>query len=76
VAWDSRREKVKVNPLAAWTQADVDAYARENGVLINPLVSEGYPSIGCAPCTLKADLNDPRAGRWAGLAKTECGIHL
>ena len=51
VAWDARRAVVKIHPLAAWTQADVDAYVEEHGVLINPLVEDGYPSIGCAPCT-------------------------
>lgn len=76
VAWDSRRAVVKVHPLAAWTQADIDAYVEEHGVLVNPLVSEGYPSIGCAPCTARVEAGgDPRSGRWAGQAKTECGIH-
>ncbi len=51
-------------------------YIEQNGLMINPLLEDGYPSIGCEPCTLKADGDDPRSGRWAGLAKTECGIHL
>ena len=77
VAWDARKGKVKISPLAHWTQADVDRYAAEHGVLINPLQQLGYASIGCAPCTRPvAPGEDPRAGRWAGRSKTECGIHL
>ena len=77
VEWDVRRGKVKVNPIAAWTQADVDAYIEANGVLVNPLAFDGYPSIGCAPCTHRVEPGaDPRSGRWSGLAKTECGIHV
>jgi len=76
VGWDSRRDKPKLNPLAAWTQADVDAYAEANGVLMNPLRQVGYASIGCAPCTRPvAEGEDPRAGRWSGTGKTECGLH-
>jgi len=77
VEWDATREMVKVNPIATWTQADVDAYVVEHGVLVNPLAYDGYPSIGCAPCTRRvAPGEDPRAGRWAGTAKTECGLHV
>ena len=76
VEWDDKRGKVKVNPIAAWTQDDVEAYVQENGVLVNPLAYDGYPSIGCAPCTRRvAPGDDPRAGRWADSAKTECGLH-
>jgi phosphoadenosine phosphosulfate reductase len=76
VGWDARRGKVKLNPLAAWSDADVDAYATAHGVLLNPLRQIGYASIGCAPCTRPtAEGEDPRAGRWAGRAKTECGLH-
>jgi phosphoadenosine phosphosulfate reductase len=76
VEWDDRRKMVKINPIAAWTQDDVDAYIATNGVLVNPLVFDGYPSIGCAPCTRRvAPGDDPRSGRWAGLNKTECGLH-
>ncbi len=76
VEWDATRAKVKVNPLATWTQDDVDAYVREHEVVVNPLVEDGYPSIGCQPCTRRvAPGEDPRAGRWAGRSKTECGIH-
>jgi phosphoadenosine phosphosulfate reductase len=76
VEWDPRRGMVKVNPMAYWTEADVDAYIAENGILVNPLAYDGYPSIGCAPCTRRvAPGDDPRAGRWSGSAKTECGLH-
>jgi phosphoadenosine phosphosulfate reductase len=76
VQWDARREMIKVNPLAAWTDDDVAGYVERHGVLVNPLVQLGYLSIGCAPCTRAvAPGEDPRAGRWAGLAKTECGLH-
>ena len=77
VEWDAKREMVKVNPIAAWTQADADEYVAKHGVLVNPLVEDGYPSIGCAPCTRRvAPGEDPRAGRWAGSSKTECGLHV
>jgi phosphoadenosine phosphosulfate reductase len=77
VTWDARRAIVKVYPLACWTQADVDAYVEDNGVLVNPLAYDGYPSIGCEPCTARVEPGaDPRSGRWAGTAKTECGIHV
>jgi phosphoadenosine phosphosulfate reductase len=76
VGWDARRGKVKLNPLAAWTQADLDAYATAHQVLLNPLRQIGYASIGCAPCTRPvAPGEDPRAGRWSGQDKTECGLH-
>jgi phosphoadenosine phosphosulfate reductase len=76
VAWDSKRRKVKVNPLATWTDEQVAAYVAEHDILVNPLRQIGYTSIGCAPCTRPvATGEDPRSGRWAGLAKTECGIH-
>jgi phosphoadenosine phosphosulfate reductase len=77
VVWDERRGKVKVSPIARWTQQDVDSYVAEHGVLTNPLLSDGYGSVGCAPCTRRLlDGEDARAGRWAGSSKTECGIHL
>lgn len=76
VDWDAKRAMVKVNPLAAWTVDDVMAYASEHGVIVNPLFHEGYRSIGCAPCTRAVKPGeDPRAGRWSGFAKTECGLH-
>ena len=76
VQWDERNGLVKINPIAAWTDEEFDRYVVEHGILRNPLVSEGYLSIGCAPCTAKPLPGaDPRSGRWAGLAKTECGLH-
>jgi phosphoadenosine phosphosulfate reductase len=76
VGWDARKGKVKVSPLARWSDEDVARYIDEHQVLVNPLVYDGYPSIGCAPCTRRvAPGEDPRSGRWAGTAKTECGIH-
>jgi phosphoadenosine phosphosulfate reductase len=76
VGWDAKRAKVKLNPIASWTDDDVAAYAAEHGVLMNPLRQLGYASIGCAPCTRPvAPGEDPRAGRWAGTDKTECGLH-
>jgi phosphoadenosine phosphosulfate reductase len=77
VSWDPQREMVKVNPIVEWSQEEVDDYITQNGVLVNPLVYDGYPSIGCRTCTVKvADGADPRSGRWAGTAKNECGIHI
>lgn len=71
------RTLVKVSPLAGWTDADVDAYLARHDLPRHPLADAGYPSIGCAPCTRRvAPDEDPRAGRWEGRAKTECGIHL
>ncbi|MEI5097890.1 phosphoadenylyl-sulfate reductase [Streptomyces sp. PmtG] len=76
VGWDDKRRKVKVSPIARWTQDDVDAYVAEHGVLTNPLLLDGYGSVGCAPCTRRLlEGEDARAGRWAGRAKTECGLH-
>ena len=76
VGWDAKKGKVKVSPLARWTDEQVEQYIADNGVLVNPLVYDGYPSIGCWPCTRRvAPGEDPRSGRWAGTNKTECGIH-
>jgi phosphoadenosine phosphosulfate reductase len=76
VSFDEAFKLVKINPLAAWTDEDMQNYIDEHDVLVNPLVYEGYPSIGCAPCTAKPiEGADPRSGRWQGLAKTECGLH-
>ena len=76
VEWDARRQMVKVNPIVGWSQDDVDAYIAAHGILVNPLVDDGYPSIGCATCTLRTEPGaDPRSGRWAGTGKNECGIH-
>ncbi len=77
VEWDAKRGLVKLNPIARWTQDDVDAYIRDNAILVNPLLSDGYASVGCAPCTRRvAPGEDARAGRWAGFDKTECGLHV
>jgi phosphoadenosine phosphosulfate reductase len=77
VEWNAARGKVKVNPLARWTQARLEAYVEEHGILVNPLQYDGYPSIGCEPCTQQvAPGEDPRSGRWAGTGKTECGINI
>ncbi|MCU1432075.1 MAG: phosphoadenosine phosphosulfate reductase [Actinotalea sp.] len=76
VTWDAAHGLVKINPLAAWTFEELLGYAEEHQVALNPLLSDGYPSIGCLPCTSRvAPGEDPRSGRWGGLAKTECGIH-
>ena len=76
VDWDEKREMLKINPLAAWTQDDVDAYIERHQIPVNPLFELGYGSIGCAPCTRPVQPGeDPRAGRWVGRGKTECGIH-
>lgn len=70
-------DRIKVNPLAHWHPEDVIAYMEENRLPKHPLVARGYPSIGCAPCTSPvAPGEDPRAGRWRGQDKTECGIHI
>ncbi len=70
------RGLVKVNPLAAWTDDDVAGYIADHDVPVNPLVSQGYPSVGCRPCTFPVtDAADPRSGRWAGSPRTECGLH-
>ncbi|MCA0295620.1 MAG: phosphoadenylyl-sulfate reductase [Actinobacteria bacterium] len=77
VEWDPTHQMVKVNPIAAWTFDELLDYAGAHAVPINLLLTDGYPSIGCAPCTRRVEPGeDPRAGRWAGLAKTECGLHL
>lgn len=76
VEYESRRGKVKVNPLAAWTQDEVDAYIARHDVPVNALIRQGYASVGCRPCTRRTKAGeDPRAGRWPMFDKTECGIH-
>ncbi len=71
------RGLIKVNPIATWTQLDVDGYIKDHDVPVNPLIAQGYPSIGCWPCTKPvAEGEDSRSGRWAGQDKTECGLHL
>ncbi len=74
---DEATGKLKINPLAHWSLEEMRDYAQHHSLLSHPLVAEGFLSIGCAPCTKRAgSSNDPRAGRWAGQDKSECGIHL
>ncbi|WP_149539460.1 phosphoadenylyl-sulfate reductase [Siccirubricoccus phaeus] len=69
--------KLKANPLAAWDAAALAAYQARHALPPHPLVAEGYASIGCRPCTTRTEAGEsPRAGRWRGTGKTECGIHL
>ena len=76
VGFDIGRNIVKVNPLATWSDDDMALYAQLNDLPANPLTERGYPSIGCWPCTRPvAAGEDRRGGRWAGLGKTECGLH-
>jgi phosphoadenosine phosphosulfate reductase len=76
VSWDEARGLVKVNPMATWTDDDIAGYLAEHGLPVHPLISQGYLSIGCAPTTRRvAPGEDPRAGRWSGTGKTECGLH-
>jgi len=71
------RGLVKINPIAMWTDDDVEAYIAEHNIIVNPLTQQGYPSIGCMPCTSKVEPGeDPRAGRWRNSTKTECGLHM
>jgi phosphoadenosine phosphosulfate reductase len=76
VSFEASRGKVKVAPLAAWTQSDVDAYIARYEVPVNALLRQGYASVGCWPCTRRTPPgSDPRAGRWPMFDKTECGLH-
>jgi phosphoadenosine phosphosulfate reductase len=75
--WDAKFGLVKLNPLADWTSSQVWDYIRENNVPYNPLHDRDYPSIGCTYCTRPVKPGeDPRAGRWSGFNKTECGLHI
>jgi phosphoadenosine phosphosulfate reductase len=74
--WDKRFGLWKLNPLADWSEEEVWAYINEHDIPVNPLHDQGYPSIGCTHCTRKpAEGEDARSGRWAGMSKTECGLH-
>lgn len=76
ISFDEGFGLVKINPIAAWSDDEMAEFTDKHSILVNPLVEEGYPSIGCAPCTRKPEPgSDPRSGRWAGLSKTECGLH-
>ena len=75
--WDAKNEVVKINPLIYWTAEQVWDHIHTHNLPYNPLHDEGYPSIGCIPCTSKVTGNDSEcAGRWKEMNKTECGIHL
>ncbi|MGH9095907.1 MAG: phosphoadenylyl-sulfate reductase, partial [Acidimicrobiales bacterium] len=77
VMWEERRQIVKINPLATWSDADVERYIAERSLPVHPLIERGYLSIGCAPTTRPVSGGgNRRAGRWWGEAKTECGLHL
>ena len=77
VSWDASFGLVKVNPLATWTDRDIASYLADHDLPVHPLVPRGYLSIGCAPTTRPvAEGEDPRAGRWSGLDKSECGLHV
>jgi phosphoadenosine phosphosulfate reductase len=77
VGWDQVRNLLKINPLATWTDKDVARYEEDHGLPIHPLMAHGYRSIGCAPTTQPTKPDEhPRAGRWAGTGKLECGLHL
>ena len=68
--------RLKINPLANWSSDQIDSYFAASGLPVHPLVAQGYPSIGCSPCTTHVEQGeDPRSGRWKGWDKTECGIH-
>jgi phosphoadenosine phosphosulfate reductase len=73
--WNTRHNLVKINPLAFWSDRQVWTYIHTHRVPYNPLLDQGYPSIGCIPCTRPASASNLRAGRWVGFAKTECGLH-
>lgn len=76
VDFDANRGMVKVAPIAAWTQSDVDDYIARHNIPVNELIRQGYASVGCWPCTRRtAPGEDPRAGRWPLFDKVECGIH-
>jgi phosphoadenosine phosphosulfate reductase len=75
VGWDAKRAMVKVHPIASWTQEQVDAYIAEHGVLLNPLAGDGYPSIGCATCTMPVKPGaGPCSGRWAGTGNPDAPV--
>lgn len=77
IEWDAKRSMIKINPLVGLTHEEHDRYAAEHGVFLNPLRELGFTSIGCEPCTRPvAAGEDPRAGRWSGQDKVECGLHI
>jgi len=75
--FEAEGERIKINPLVNWSSAELQAYAARNDLPPHPLVAQGYPSIGCVPCTSRVlPGEDQRAGRWRGMDKVECGIHV
>jgi phosphoadenosine phosphosulfate reductase len=77
ITWDERNGVVKINPIAAWSDEQVADYAARHGLVVNPLLADGYPSVGCEPCTARPlPGQDARSGRWAGRDKDECGLHV
>jgi phosphoadenosine phosphosulfate reductase len=77
VGWDGRRGRVKLSPMAGWVDSDLHDYTARHDLVVNPLLYDGYPSIGCEPCTRRVAPGEAaRSGRWPGSDKTECGIHL
>ena len=75
VSYDIGRHVVKVNPIATWTDLDIEGYVKDHDLPVHPLSDRGYASIGCWPCTRETSGDDSRSGRWSSLEKTECGIH-
>ena len=76
VEWSRKYNLVKLNPLAFWTEREVWRYIHARSVPYNPLLDQGFRSIGCATCTRRPTTDDPRSGRWAGFGKVECGLHV
>jgi phosphoadenosine phosphosulfate reductase len=78
ISWDKKHQKVKLSPLATWTEEMIWTYIRAHELPYNELHDRNYPTIGCYPCTqpVAPDVTDKRAGRWVGHGKTECGIHI
>jgi phosphoadenosine phosphosulfate reductase len=74
--WSARHQLLKINPLAHWSEREVWRYIASHNVPYNPLLDQGYPSLGCWPCTRPSSGDDARGGRWSGFTKVECGIHL
>lgn len=76
IEWSARHQLFKLNPLAFWTEHDVWRYIHEHDVPYNPLLNQGYSSLGCTTCTRPPINADPRSGRWIGFDKSECGLHI
>ena len=75
IAWNAKHGVLKLSPLTYWGEREVWTYLHTHAVPYNPLLDQGYPSLGCTPCTRPSQADDPRGGRWSGFAKTECGLH-